>query len=65
MKKLIVLVSVAVLALSSCKKDHTCECTVGSITNKTTIKETKKKAKETCEKGNSTVAGIETKCELK
>lgn len=60
MKKL--LLSIAAFALvattmTSCKKEYTCECTVDFFGVKTTtsgvIKDTKKNAKESCEKNNS------------
>ena len=49
---------VGVLALASCKKDYTCECTTtttngtstGTAVSSTTIKDTKKSAKASCEK---------------
>ena len=59
MKKLL-LSSIVVVALlsTSCKKDRTCTCTTTgdgvSATASATIKDTKKKAKEACEKGNET-----------
>lgn len=58
-----------VASLASCKKDHTCTCKVNGVeANKITYKDTKKKAKEACEKGNETVellgTKIETKCSL-
>lgn len=54
MKKLTMFAAVAVLALSfaSCKKDYVCECTASSggvsVSGSTTIKDTKKKAKDAC-----------------
>lgn len=70
MKKLL-LSSVVVLALmaTSCKKDRTCTCTVAgnglSTSASTTIKDTKKKAEEACEKGTTAaVAGFTTTCVL-
>ncbi len=60
MKKLILIVSVAVFALASCKKNRTCTCKtelLGKTTEtKTVIKETKKKAKDACDAlGSSSV----------
>jgi hypothetical protein len=72
MKKLVL--SIAALALvastmTSCKKEYTCECTATVLgftaTASTTIKDTKKKAKETCEAGNSSTAGATASCKIK
>jgi Ni/Co efflux regulator RcnB len=72
MKKL--LLSIAAFALvattmTSCKKEYTCECTVSgggfSATASGTIKDTKKNAKEECEKENGTVSGVTTSCKIK
>lgn len=53
MKKVLLLASVAVLALSSCKKDRTCVCEVFGTEVETTAKLTKKKAVEWCEDGSN------------
>jgi hypothetical protein len=51
------------IALTSCKKDYTCECTTGGIKTETTLSNTTKKlATDACEAGN--VSGLVT-CELK
>lgn len=58
MKKVLLIAAVAGLAMASCKKDHTCECTSSSTfpgststTQKYTIKEASKKtAKDVCVK---------------
>ena len=77
MKKLLLVAAVAGMALTSCKKDYTCECTTStnvlgmtqSATASTTIKDTKSKAKEACEKGNSTAntfgGTVTTACAIK
>ena len=73
MKKLLVAFTVvAAVALTSCKKEYTCECTVedtsmpgSTITASVTIKDTKKKATDACEKDNSTVGTIKTTCKIK
>ena len=74
MKKLLLVAAVAAFTMTSCKKDYTCECTTSvsilgvttSATASTTIKDTKKKAKETCEKGTvSNSAGSTTTCKIK
>jgi hypothetical protein len=69
MKKIALIATVGVFVLSSCKKDYTCVCKTNGgaspITVETPIKDTKKKATSTCEKGNLTTTGIVTICELK
>ncbi len=61
--------AVAVLALASCKKDYTCECTTtgggvsGTVSG--TVNGSKKDAKEACEKGSSTVGEVKTECKIK
>ncbi|MNK01937.1 hypothetical protein D3C87_197520 [compost metagenome] len=57
MKKLaLVAFGVSLFAMTSCKKEYTCTCTVSaggfSGSASTTIKDTKKKAKDACEKEN-------------
>jgi hypothetical protein len=72
MKKVLLVAAVA-FAFASCKKDYTCECTTTtagiSVTASTTVKDTKKKATDACEKGttSSSVAGISssTTCKIK
>lgn len=76
MKKVTPILAIAALAIAftSCKKDHTCECTsslngttIG--TSSTTFKETKKKAKDACSALETTtsVGGqtASTSCSLK
>lgn len=56
-----------VASLASCKKDHTCTCKTnvdGVPDTKTTFKETKKKAKDACDKLTVSVGTVETKCSL-
>lgn len=53
MKKMTLLAAVVVaFTFASCKKDYTCECTATSggvsVSATTTIKDTKKKAKDAC-----------------
>jgi hypothetical protein len=71
MKKLSVLAIAAIftLGLSSCKKDWTCTCTTtvtgfGTTTVSGTIKDTKKNAKEECDKGDATTSVGSTACEI-
>lgn len=66
MKKSIFVVAVlAAFTFASCKKDHVCVCKLnGTEYGRTTIKDTKKKAKETCEKNNQVIGGMSVTCEL-
>ncbi len=69
MKKIIAIAAMAVLVLSSCKKDYTCECTTTgngqTATASSTVKATKKDAKEACESGSSSASGYTTTCAIK
>ena len=73
MKKLMLLgAAVAMLSVTACKKDYTCECTTADssgtfadITSSTTIKETKKKATDACEGLTSSVGTLTTSCKIK
>ncbi|MES2630073.1 MAG: hypothetical protein V4616_14000 [Bacteroidota bacterium] len=75
MKKLTLIAAVAVFAIAavSCKKDHTCVCTSTTTFNGQTtttsaegkIKETKKKAKDSCESGSVTSGATKVECKLK
>lgn len=68
MKKITSVAAIALLAFSftSCKKDHTCECSIdGTVIGSTTINATKSDAKSTCESSNSSAAIVGGKCELK
>jgi len=69
MKKVFLLSSViAVVALSSCKKDYTCTCkdSSGNVYGSVTIKDTKSKATSACTADNSTYAayGINITCSI-
>jgi len=65
MKNLFILTVFALIALTSCKKDYTCTCTVDfmgqPISTSTTINATKADAEKACEAGNTT--GVV--CEIK
>ena len=74
MKNLFILTVFALIALTSCKKDYTCECKgyvdglyLGS--ESTTINDTKSKAKSACNEGDDAedVGGYiyATDCEIK
>lgn len=64
MKK-VLFAAVAVLALASCKKEYTCECTTSltgsATTSGKTEKLSKKDAKAACEKNNSSVINCQIK----
>ncbi len=73
MKKVLLIAAVAGMAMVSCKKDYTCECTTkdnGTVmgTSSVTIKDTKKNADEACSGKASTTGGgttISTECAIK
>ncbi len=77
MKKIASVAAIALFTIGfiSCKKDYTCECnttTNGTATGTPTttkLKDTKKNAKSTCEKGNSSATAggttIAIECKLK
>lgn len=61
MKKVIGIAAFAVLgmvALSSCKKDYTCECTVGGSTSSTVYEDIKKSDAEDACTSLSTLAAL-------
>lgn len=69
MKKLFFVSAVlCAFCFASCKKEYTCTCSTTSggvtISASTTIKDTKKKAKEACEAGSSSVGGVVTTCTI-
>ena len=66
MKKLIMLTGVlAAVSFASCKKYHDCVCTTTLGTEVTTsIKATKKKAKNKCEEQSETVGNVEKTCKI-
>jgi hypothetical protein len=71
MKKNLLIIAVAGLAMASCKKDFTCECTTtdnGTVvaTATGTIHTTKKKANDACNQtATSSVGGSTAKTECK
>ena len=74
MKNLFILTVFALVALTSCKKDYTCECSLyidGDFyaSESTTIKDTKSKAKSACNEGDDSedIGGYiyATDCEIK
>ncbi len=78
MKNLFILTVLGLLALTSCKKEYTCECKytdsaypgISVPLGSTTIKDTKKNAEEECDKGDGSYIDefddlITTDCEIK
>lgn len=75
MKKLFTIAALvfAVSAMTSCKKDYTCECKVTTAgitaTSSSTINDTKANAEEACDKGDATttVGGVSStsECSIK
>ena len=69
MKKFIAIAALGVLTLASCKKEYTCECTTTglglTVSAETVIKDTKKKAEDTCTAGSTTNGGASTTCKIK
>lgn len=68
MKKVLVLSAVAMIALASCKKDYTCECTTEingeTLTSASEIKDAKKSdAEDACNEADA--ASPMVSCELK
>lgn len=73
MKKITLLaVVIGAMSLASCKKNYTCTCTTTDssspsdppIVTPYTVKETKKKAKDACNKSNQSAGTITTSCTL-
>jgi hypothetical protein len=78
MKKVLLIAAVAGLAMTSCKKEYTCECTVKTTANgqtttatssATSAKMKKSEAKDWCEKSNGTTTvgsvSSEVSCAIK
>ena len=74
MKNLFILTVFALIALTSCKKNYTCECKIYANgveigSGSETIKDTKSKAADACDEGDeSTDQGgylVEVDCEIK
>ena len=76
MKKVLLVGAVALLGLTACKKDYTCECTISTdmtsvggekstSTISTTINETKSKATTACEASNVTTTYSKSTCKIK
>ena len=57
---------IASMGFNSCKKDHTCTCTVMGISADTVLKASSKKdAKSFCDKSNTDAATFGGSCTLK
>lgn len=72
MKRVILVAAVSIMALASCKKDYTCECTssTGSVTSFPIENSTKSDAEEGCDGTGAsvTIGGTvvsSTTCKLK
>jgi hypothetical protein len=66
MKKVLVVAAVAMMALVSCKKDYTCDCTVLGQTSSTEFKDVKKKdAQEACDEASVALTILDGSCTLK
>ena len=76
MKNLFILTVFALIALTSCKKDYTCECTgyldgveVPGSSASTTINDTKSNAADACDEGDESTDQlgylVEVECEIK
>jgi len=72
MKKLLFVAAIAVMGLSSCKKDYTCTCVISdssgyfptTTTTSTIPNTTKSKAEDACKAANSTIGTLSTSCNL-
>lgn len=69
MKKVLAIAVLGVLTLASCKKDYTCTCTASSggmsVSQSTTINDTKKKAEDACTAKSTSASGATTTCAIK
>jgi hypothetical protein len=65
MKKLMIVLGVALFTMASCSKDWTCQCKInGQISASSTIKDTKKNAETKCNEGDASVLGVMQDCEI-
>jgi len=66
MKKVLLVSAFAVLALASCKKDYTCECTAAGAKATYQLKDVKKKdAQKSCDTAGATWITAGGTCTLK
>jgi len=69
MKKVLFIVGIAVLSLSSCVKDYTCKCTATDANGNTsssssTINGKKSDVTVACDEGDASIVGITVDCEI-
>lgn len=69
MKKVLFIVGITVVSLSSCVKDYTCKCTAtdanGNMSSSSsTINGKKSDVKVTCDEGDGSLLGITVDCEI-
>lgn len=66
MKKFLFVFAIAgVAALSSCKKEYTCTCTIDGVSNSVEFDKMKKsEAEDKCNEGDMEVLGVKQECEL-
>lgn len=72
MMKSIVFWAIALICLTACKKDYTCECTAkdkvtgfSAVSSTEVINDTEKKAKATCSESNNVLGTWTTTCVIK
>jgi len=74
MKKVLLVAAVAAFAMTSCKKEYTCECTTSSSTGSTSSsvkfdKMKKKDAEKKCDEGDATFSffgeTVTSECKIK
>lgn len=69
MKKVLFIVGIAVVSLSSCVKDYTCKCTAtdasgAQSSSSSTLNGKKNDVTAACDEGDASVAGITVDCEI-
>ena len=69
MKKLMIVLGVALFTMASCSKDYTCKCTVTDAgvqvgTTSSTLTGKKKDVTAACDANDSTVGSLSTNCEI-
>ena len=69
MKKLIIVLGVALFTMASCSKDYTCKCTVTDAgveigSTSSTITGKKKDVTTACDANDATVGTLTTNCEI-
>ena len=69
MKKVLFIVGIAVVSLSSCVKDYTCKCTFtdasgAQSSSSSTLNGKKNDVTVACDEGDASIAGITVDCEI-